>query len=138
MTRIYGALGFLPPNMDFTTSAGFQSGVPEELLHILGSDCLKKAQKWTLTQTKRRYFLNIVVSRKQPFIFPAKTEKPSNPDCKAKDAGTGLIPPGTYPESGLSKDSSDHGDRDAGGFSQPVVNRTSIHPDPCSSGTSCH
>ena len=47
---------------------GLLSDLPEKFLHISGVDCLKNATTWIPTQSKR-FFLNIVVSRRQPFKF---------------------------------------------------------------------
>ncbi len=120
--------------MDNARSAGCQSGVPEGLLHILGLDCLKSAEKWTLIQTRRRYFLNIVVSRRQPFKFGAKTKgQPCGPEAKTGDVGTGTTPPNTHNrDPGLSENGSDS---KAGGNFQSEKNRIPIHSDHCRTST---
>ncbi len=116
--------------MENRQSSGYQSCLPDGLLHILGLDYLQNAEKWTLTQTKRRYFLNIVVSR-QTVKSPAKIKKrPHGPKPKVEDAGTGQIPPSTNQDSGLSEK---HSGSAAGGYSQPEKNWSSIHSDTCSS-----
>ncbi len=119
--------------MDYCQSAGYSSVLPEELLRILGSECLKLATKWTLTQTRRRYFLNIVVSRRQPFKSGAKTEgRPYGPEAKAEDGGSGIIPPNTHSKgSGLSEQS----DSKAEGHIQPEKTRASSHSDSCNTST---
>ncbi len=127
VTRIRATLRSFAADMDYYQSAGCQSELPEELLHILGSDCLKSATKWTLTQT-RRYFLNIVVSRTKPFKFPAKNEnRPRGSGTNVGNAGTGFIPPSTIKGPGLrlSEQESEGRTEDC----QSGTDRTSIHPD---------
>ena len=130
VTRLRATLRISPLIMDNSQSAGCLSDLPEELLRVLGSDYLKSATKWTLTQTRRRYFLNIVVPR-QPFKFPAKTEKSHHGSkSKVEATGTGHIPPSTNQGSGLSEK---HSGSNAVGYSQPEKNRSPIHSDTCNS-----
>ncbi len=84
-------------------------------------------------QTKRRFFLNVVVSRKQQFKYGAKTEaRPHGLESKAKDVGSGTIPPNTQSKGpGLREQS----DSKAEGHFQSEKTRASSQSDSCNTST---
>ena len=78
-------------DMDTITNlAGPTRELPHGLSVLLGSDAIKKANKWTLTQQDGNIYLNVVFTHK-PFKFRAKTHaKPSHLEKKAKGGCTPL------------------------------------------------